>query len=158
MEPTRAYRQHHDVTAPRVDATAFRQGWRVETRLFGLLTAGLITAATYEAGNRYRDDAEVVLARGSSGGLGGSPGGSGDGDGLSWRLDALGRLRAAQAALGTFRALLVTRCAVADASWVAMARECGTTDKTVRRWTIAALEALPGAIPVRAPRLALQGD
>jgi hypothetical protein len=36
------YRQHHDVTAPQVDSTAFRQGWRVAARLDGLLESGRI--------------------------------------------------------------------------------------------------------------------
>jgi hypothetical protein len=40
--PTPIYRQHHDVAAPQVDDRAFRQGWRVSTRLDGLYETGRI--------------------------------------------------------------------------------------------------------------------
>ena len=44
-QPSAAYRQHHDVEAPRVDTSAFRQGWRVVTRLDALASEGAIDAA-----------------------------------------------------------------------------------------------------------------
>src|SRR5262249_54017831 len=47
--PTPQFRQHHNVEAPQVDSTAFRQGWRVTTRLDALLEAGRIDKEQWEA-------------------------------------------------------------------------------------------------------------
>lgn len=58
--PTPLYRQHHDVTAPRVDSTSFRQGWRVASRLDGLLEAGRIDREQWDAACIWRRWAETM--------------------------------------------------------------------------------------------------
>ena len=46
--PTAAYRQHHDATAPQVDNRAFRQGWRIASRLDSLVEAGRIDREAWD--------------------------------------------------------------------------------------------------------------
>jgi hypothetical protein len=53
--PSAAYRQHHDVEAPRVDNRHFRPAWPVLTRLDGLLADKAITAAEWHAAADYRE-------------------------------------------------------------------------------------------------------
>jgi hypothetical protein len=59
-QPTPAFRQHHDVAAPQVDSTAFRQGWRVASRLDQLLEAGRIGREAWDAAHTWRRWAETV--------------------------------------------------------------------------------------------------
>jgi hypothetical protein len=56
--PAAEYRQHHEVEAPQVDTTRFRQGWRVSTRLDGLLEASAIDREAWEAAGQWRRLAE----------------------------------------------------------------------------------------------------
>jgi hypothetical protein len=60
--PTPAYRQHHDVTAPQVDSTAFRQSWRVATRLNSLLEPGRIDREAWDCATEWRRWAETVTS------------------------------------------------------------------------------------------------
>ena len=53
--PTAAYRQHHDVEAPRVDERHFLPAWRVLTRLDGLLADHAITSAEWHAAADFRE-------------------------------------------------------------------------------------------------------
>ena len=48
------FRRHHAVEPPRVDASEFRQGWRVKTGLDGLLAAGAITPREWCAALAFR--------------------------------------------------------------------------------------------------------
>jgi hypothetical protein len=59
-QPTPAYRRHHDVEAPQVDSTAFRQGWRVCSRLDSLLEAGRIDREAWDAAHAWCRRAETV--------------------------------------------------------------------------------------------------
>jgi hypothetical protein len=59
-QPTLAYRRHHDIEAPRVDSTAFRQAWRVCSRLDSLLEAGRIDREAWDAVHTGRRWAETV--------------------------------------------------------------------------------------------------
>jgi len=59
-QPTPEFRQHHHVETPRIDATAFRQGWRVQTRLDALLEAGRIDREQFEAAQIWRRWAENI--------------------------------------------------------------------------------------------------
>ena len=53
--PSAARLRHAEaIDAPRIDALAFRQGWRVVTRLDGLLAAGLIAPGVWQAAAEYR--------------------------------------------------------------------------------------------------------
>ncbi len=55
---------HHDVAAPQVDPTAFRQGWRVDSRLM-LHAAGKITAGELQAAvDYYHAVARILRIRG----------------------------------------------------------------------------------------------
>ncbi|HYM25288.1 MAG TPA: hypothetical protein VEU08_18855, partial [Vicinamibacterales bacterium] len=103
--PSLAYRQHHDVEAPRVDTRAFRQGWRVVTRLDGLLAAGLIAPGVWQAGAEYRAAWEA-LRRTSTGGGSSLRDGFGPGAGRAGALDRAARVRAAESALSPGHAAL----------------------------------------------------
>jgi len=144
--PSEAYRQHHDVAAPQIDASAFRQGWRVSTRLDALLAEGAIEPSDYEAAAALRRDWEAasgVRARPlMSFGARGGPGGSGGGID---RLAALARLRRLGDTLGRFDLRLLEQCVVLDQSWALTGRQHGVADTTARRWTIAALRRLGAA-------------
>jgi hypothetical protein len=58
--PTGEFLRRHDVEAPRVDATAFRQGWRMHTRLDALFVDRRITAAEWQATIEYRTTYERI--------------------------------------------------------------------------------------------------
>jgi|SRR5580692_4052144 hypothetical protein len=140
-QPSDAYRQHHDVAAPRIDAKSFRQGWRIVTRLDVLFDEGAIDGATYEAGAAFGRDWEVGLNQRSPlmsfGRRGGAPG-----SGAIDRLKVLARLRRIAAALGPFDTRLLQECIILDQPWTVTGREHGVADTTARRWTIAALGRL----------------
>jgi hypothetical protein len=137
--PSEAYRQHHDVAAPQVDARAFRQGWRVSTRLEALLDEGAIEPIDFEAALAFRRDWDAANGvRGRSlmtfGG-----GGRGRDSSAVDRLGALARLRRIAEALGAFDVRLIEQCAVLDQSWALTGRQHAVADTTARRWTILAL-------------------
>jgi DNA-directed RNA polymerase specialized sigma24 family protein len=146
MEPSRFARQHReDLEAPRVDATVFRQGWRIVTRLDGLLADGAISLAAWSAAVVFRQTWELAMTlpqrgpplmvqRGS-----GTPGGA-----ALTRLDAVSRLRRMADALGPFHCRLLQAHVVQDLSWSEMARQHHVDRMTVRRWTIRALDRLAG--------------
>lgn len=140
-QPSAEYRTHHDVEAPRVDATTFRQGWRVETRLDALYASGAIDEEAYAAAIAYRVTWEMGLGSTSAMRavvrLSGSPG-----RGMALRLGAVAKLRRIGAALGPFGCWLVHRCVILDAPWSDTARALSVTDKTAKGWTIAAIRSL----------------
>ena len=59
--PSAEYERHHDVAAPRVDSTAFRQGWRVNSRLMQLHASGEITAGELQAAVDYQAAATRIV-------------------------------------------------------------------------------------------------
>lgn len=141
--PGRFYLQHHDVEAPRLDATAFRAGWRISSRLDRLLADGLISAGTWQAAIEYRDDWSIAA---------GGPSASLPFARISSRPDphavqlariaAVKRLRRAEARIGGFAARLVFLCAVDDCPWAEIGRILHRNPETVRDWTASALTAL----------------
>jgi hypothetical protein len=154
IRPSAEYLAHHDVDAPRVDATAFRQGWRVRSRLAQLHTDGAISARAFVAGVQYAVDWEVAYGRGRSAPLMMMPGGGGADEHarMGQRLDAVTRLREAGDHLGPLATRLVEHCVVDDLAWAAIARTHSVTAPTARRWTIAALKHLAAYSPPPEPR------
>jgi hypothetical protein len=145
--PSEAYRQHHDVTAPQVDARAFRQGWRVRSRLDVLLDEDAIEPRDYEAAATFRRDWEIAFSNRAPALMTfRSPSIGRVGAGPVDRLAALARLRRVADALGPFDCKLLEQCCVLDLAWVAIGRTHQVADTTARRWTIAALRRL-GALP-----------
>ncbi|MCL2427890.1 MAG: DUF6456 domain-containing protein [Alphaproteobacteria bacterium] len=142
-QPSPEYRRHHDVEAPRVDGRTFHPGWRVHTRLDGLARDGQISDAAYAAGKRWRRDWEMAMEHSTSWRVDAAVGrGGASGDGPIDRLDAVGRLREAQAAVG-LRAWRVLVCVVAqDYPWTETGGRLGIADNTARRQAARALEAL----------------
>jgi hypothetical protein len=160
------HRARHAVAieAPQVDALAFRQGWRVASRLDLLHRDGRLTAGQWQAAVEYRAAwegarleaaATMRLIRG---------GGGGAGDGGHARLLAgigtVARLRAVESAIGDWRADLCRACIVHDVPWVALARHLHHDRETVRDWTVGAIRALARAwsAPQRRQRLQVATD
>jgi hypothetical protein len=153
--PTPQYRRHHDVAAPQVDSTAFRQSWRVSTRLDSLLEANRIDREAWDCAQEWRRWAELI--------------------GLShvqrWdvrpdapchpsdlpmlrRVEAAAKLRACTEALGELRMRLLDCCVLRDLSWREIAALLRVSDKTATVWVVEALSALAGwrcGHPVAAP-------
>jgi hypothetical protein len=141
--PTPHFTSHHDVAAPRVDSTAFRQGWRVQTRLDGLLESGKIDRDGYDAACRWRAWAETVTARPTQPWSPRVDLSTGPGDGgMVHRVHCTGRLRAAADELGPIRFRLLTLCVLEDRSWREIAAAFHLSDKTVVAWTAEAVIAL----------------
>jgi hypothetical protein len=146
-EPSASYRQHHDVEAPQVDAAAFRQGWRVRSRLDVLLDEGAIEPRDYEAAAAFRRDWEIAFSERTPALMTfRSPSIGRVGSGPVDRLAALARLRRIAEALGPFDCKILEQCCVLDLAWAAIGRAHQVADTTARRWTIAALRRL-GELP-----------
>jgi hypothetical protein len=58
--PTREYRQHHVVEAPRIDAEVFHPAFRVKTRLFALAESGKIDRRKLEGAVIWRRWHETI--------------------------------------------------------------------------------------------------
>lgn len=140
--PSAEFRAHHDVAAPRVDADAFRQGWRVTTRLDGLLADGLITAAGYGAALRWRRDWELAFGSAPARAYDGPRAAPGPSGGPIPRLAALGRLRAAESALGGFATGILIGLVARDMAWRRLAAGLGCEPATARRWAVVMIEGL----------------
>ena len=112
------------------------------TRLDALLRDGLISLAGYLTARRWRRDWEAALDRGQIGRPGAVQGGPRVGDAVTYRMAAIGRLRASQAALGPVAFRLLELCLVRDASWRSTGALFGVSDKTAMRWTATAIAGL----------------
>jgi hypothetical protein len=154
VHPSAEYLAHHDVDAPRVDLTVFRQGWRVRSRFAQLVSDQAIDAQTFVAGVQFAVDWEVAYGRGRSAPLMIMPGGGGadEHSRMAERLDAVTQLREAGEHLGPLAMQLVEQCVVHDLAWAAIARSHSVTAPTARRWTIAALKHLAACGPPPGPR------
>lgn len=137
------------IEPPRVDASSFRQGWRVRTRLDALLAAGKIAPAVWQAAVEYRDAWARVLA--GSGGVPGNriTGGADMHDRQIALLGALAVLTAIERRIGAHRTALCVACVVEDRSWPAIGRLFGCSNHTAETWTIEALRALAAAWATR---------
>lgn len=146
MKPTLEFRRQHDVEEPRVDERAFRQGWRVRTRLDQLLADGRISRGEWHSASEYRQTwaiaRELVGIEPGMIRIGG--GGSFD-DATIARLDAVTKLRVVEELIGSLRARLLLACLVHDLTWAAIARFCHRNPETVRDWTVDAIRALAPA-------------
>src|SRR4249919_1151308 len=130
-QPSDAYRQHHDVEAPRVDWRAFRQGWRVRSRLDGLLDDGRITPGEWQAASEYRDAWDALRRTTRGGGSGIRVAGyGGDRNSRAAAIDRAARIRAAETAIGPEAAALCYACAVEDLSWRTLGARLGVRDVT----------------------------
>ena len=160
--PTAHRLQHVEaVEDPKVDARAFRQGWRITSRLDALHRDGHITAGQWQAAVEYRTAWERVQRSmsGSSAPMRVSGGAGGGADRLAHVTDTISRLRAVEAHIGGTAAMLSHWCIVADHSWAATGRTLQRNPETVRDWTVAAIQALarawssarrrPGAPPAK---------
>lgn len=142
-QPTAAFRRHHDVAAPLVDATAFRQGWRICTRLDSLLESGRVSREVWDAAHVWRRWAEKVPAFGRQSWDVRVSASRGPGDGgVLHRVDAATRLRETTAALGELRVRILGILLVSDSSWAALGRSLRLSDTASKDWAVEALEAL----------------
>jgi DNA-directed RNA polymerase specialized sigma24 family protein len=141
--PSAEFGHHHDVAAPQVDDRAFRQGWRVQTRLDALLEAGKVDRDGWDAACLWRRWAERTAPLPAQ----------------AWdvrvdrslvpndtvalaRVQAAAKLRAVVEALGAIRVKLLTMCVLEDRSWRDIAAAFRLSDKTVAQWTAEAVNAL----------------
>lgn len=146
--PSPFFRQHHAVEAPLIDNRNFRQAFRVLTKLDQLLFDGAITKPVWRAGTLFRVTAEIVISEDypNSSMMYNEHGGERDHT-QNHRLDARKRLRVVRAALSDRDHRLLWQHVVEDLNWSEIARRRNVHPKTVRRWTIAALNRL-AAIPM----------
>jgi hypothetical protein len=142
--PAPAYRQHvHGIEAPRVDGTAFRQAWLVQTRLWSLFEQGRIDRDAVDAALAWRRWAELV-----------SPTkvqqwdthvdvsiGPGDG-GMGLRIDAAAKLRTVSEVLGSLRIAILEACVLNDRPWQQLAKLLRVSDKTAITRAAEAITAL----------------
>lgn len=148
IAPSAYFRQHHAVEAPLIDDRNFRLSYRVVPRLDQLMVDRAIPLSAWYAGIMFRLAAEIVISEDwpSSSMVYADDGGLRDfGQGL--RVDARKRLRDIRRALGDRDYFLLELHIVADLDWRELGRRRGVHPKTVRRWTIAALNRL-AAIPM----------
>jgi DNA-directed RNA polymerase specialized sigma24 family protein len=141
--PTPQFTRHHDIAAPQVDATAFRQGWRVTARLDGLLEAGRIDREQWDGAQQWRRWAELIgLSHVQRWDV--RPDAPCHPDDLPMlrRVQAASRLRSVAEALGPLRVRLLTMCVSEDRSWREIGDRLGIDGKTARAWCAAAVVAL----------------
>jgi hypothetical protein len=139
-----AYRRNFlDIEAPRVDAKAFRQGWRVVTRLDGLLAAGRITPGTWQACAEYRSSWDAIrrVSPGTAWGVT-RIAGYGGGGAREAPLDRIRHVRLAEAAIGARATDLTRWCCVEHLAWTTIGDRLGVRDVTACKRTVDALERL----------------
>ena len=142
-QPSLTYQQHHDVAAPLVDATAFRQGWRICTRLDGLLEAGRIDRACWDAAHTWRRAAELVApVRVQAWDVRVDRSITPDDAHALRRVAAAARLRVVAEALGALRVRILEAVLVRDMPWAELARLLRISDKTAQTRATEALVAL----------------
>jgi hypothetical protein len=142
--PTPQYRRHHNVTAPQVDSTAFRPGWRVATRLDSLFEAGRIDREAWDCAHEWRRWAETIVpSRVQQWAIRvDMPHASARDAGMLWRIAAATKLREAGEALGELRVKLLEASVLHDLSWRAIATQLRCSDKTALDRVAEAVTAL----------------
>jgi hypothetical protein len=132
-----------EIEPPRLDASTFRQGWLVRTRLDGLRVAGRIGVEVWQAAVEYRD-AWGRVGAGRSVALGGTriSGGSDVHDRQIGLVDTMADLTGVERRIGPQATLLAYSCAVLDLSWPEIGRRIGRSNHTATAWTALALRAL----------------
>lgn len=138
------------IEAPHVDARAFRQGWRVTTRLDALLDGQRITPGQWQAGVELRDAWGRVLGLRAVDPAGvRAAGADAAHDRMTTLLDTATRLRLVEARIGVMPFALCRWCAVEDRPWREIGRKLHRNHEVARDWTIASLRLLAGAWAVR---------
>lgn len=146
MKPTPHYEAHHDLDAPQVDAGAFRPGWRVRTRLDGLLASHDITATVWRAAVDYRDTwARMLRLRTMLGAPAGRRGAGGTEASMLAVLGAAQRIRVAEQQIHPKVVKLLHVCILEDASWREIGRRYRVAPMTARGWMVEALRVLATA-------------
>lgn len=147
--PSAARSRHaEEIEPPRVDDRAFRQGWRVRTRLDTLLASGRIDAAVWQCAVEYRDAWERILAS-QGGGVGSRVSGATDPHRrFLATIATTSRLRAIETMLGRRMATLCYASVVEDRSWASIGAIWRINPETARDWTVGAVRALAWAWPV----------
>jgi hypothetical protein len=141
--PTPQFRRHHDVTAPQVDTTAFRQGWRVATRLDSLLEAGRIDREAWDCAHEWRRWAETVTPfRAQPWDVRVDISAVPTDAGMLLRVHAATKLREAAVAIGALRAKILEAVVLHDCSWRQLAQQLRVSDKTAMQRTAEAVVAL----------------
>jgi hypothetical protein len=141
--PTPQFVRHHDVAPPQVDAAAFRQGWRVATRLDGLLESGRIDRETWDAACAWRRWIETVApSRVQPWEIRVDTPAVPNETGTLVRVQTSGKLRAAAEALGPVRVKLLEWVIAKDFAWREVGRFMRVSDKTARDRAVEALIAL----------------
>jgi hypothetical protein len=141
--PTPQFTRHHDVAAPQVDSRAFRQGWRVQTRLDSLLEAGRIDREAWDCTQEWRRWAETVTPFKAQlwdvrMDISSVPTDAG----MLLRVRAATKLREAAAALGELRIRLLDACVLKDRSWRDISGLLRISDKTAQNFVVEAITAL----------------
>lgn len=156
--PTTELRRHHDIEEPAVDTRAFRQAWRIRTRLDGLLGDELITPGQWQAAVDYRNAWGRVRAIAGAGSTLRVSAGGGDPEWVAIeRLDAFARIDAVEAVIGALATALCQACVIEDYPWARTARLTRRDPHTVRHWTVLAIRSLAAAW-TRAGRHAARWD
>jgi hypothetical protein len=141
--PTPQFSRHHDVAPPQVDSNAFRQGWRIATRLDGLLESGRIDREQWDAACAWRKWVETVTpSRVQPWEIRVDTPGVPNETGVLLRVQTAGKLRAAAEALGPLRIKLLDWIVAKDCAWAEIGRFMRVSDKTARDRAIEALTAL----------------
>jgi hypothetical protein len=141
--PTPQFRQHHQAQAPQVDSTAFRQAWRITTRLDGLLEAGRIDREQYEAAQEWRRWAEAVTPfRAQSWDVRVDASRVANDAAMVLRVNAAAKLRSVTEMLGQLRHRLLELSVRDDRSWREIGDRLGVDAKTATGRVIEAIAAL----------------
>jgi hypothetical protein len=150
-EPTKYFQQHHAVEPPAIDGTAFRPYWSVRTRLNDLLRYRAISPIVWRAGIDFRRLAEIVLSEEwpAPGFQQSGSGSAGFDVAIPRRIDAIDRLHFVRQKIGGFAVDLLEAHTVDDEPWEQMGKRYGVHPKTVRQWTILALNANAAVIWLR---------
>jgi hypothetical protein len=131
------------VQAPQVDATAFRPGWLVQSRLLSLFEAGRIDRNALDAACIWRSWAETITpTRVQSWDVRVDAPLAPNDTPMMRRVRAAAKLREAAAALGQLRVAILDAVVVRDRPWVGLGRSLRVSDKTARHYAAEAIAAL----------------
>lgn len=141
--PTAQFTHHHDVAAPRVDSTAFRQGWQVATRLNALFEAGRVDREAWDIAHEWRRWVEITTPyRVQSWDMRVDQSRVANDAAMLLRVNAATKLREAAESLGELRTRLLAACVVRDQPWTEIGKLLRASDKTARDYVVEALAAL----------------
>ncbi len=146
--PDRFLRQHGEIEAPAINDQEFRPAWRRVSRLDQLLRDHVISGREWRCAQGFRSTYEQAY-RGTL-------------SGQDWNavyvdqhcrqrsqreptesaLDAAGRLMTIRSTLGPCVFAMLVLIVVDDNSWTTIAKHFGVCPKTIKSWSVTALEAL----------------